>query len=520
MFAVPGWKVAAKSLVQEQAKPVKDHTKHSKSASQDSITQHAQIKKRKRDHIEEKQGPGVEHHKACALSSNKKKPQLKHPRAENNKDQGQDRYAKKRSRNDQRKDKSSSTGANAEPVAPANARHAAHTSVPPQSQRRESAIKQKYIANDAEEVQSALAPNVVPSSLPPIPPAPTNLTPLQAKMRAKLTSARFRHLNETLYTTSSADALTLFANSPDLFSEYHAGFSQQVKESWPLNPVDVYVRSIKSRGSLSSPVNNTTALPRRRPGTCTIADLGCGDAPLARGLQNVLKKLDVKIHSFDLHAANSQITVADISCLPLRDGEADIAIFCLSLMGTNWLSFVEEAWRVVRGDGKGEVWVAEVKSRFGRISARKAAGKIVENSVGKRRKPQANQKHQPEDIESGRDPAFVEDEKEAEKTEANDDTDLQPFVDSFQRRGFTLKEGSVDKSNKMFVNMTFTKWGIPRAGKWKGMKWNGKEYQRIEDRKPRQQRHYQGAQQPFPTDEEIDDKAEGKLLKPCVYKPR
>ncbi|RJE16810.1 rRNA processing protein Rrp8 [Aspergillus sclerotialis] len=41
-------------------------------------------------------------------------------------------------------------------------------------------------------------------------------------------------------------------------------------------------------------------------------------------------------------------------------------------MGTNWVSFVEEAWRVLRGDGKGECWVSEVKSRFGRVVRQKS----------------------------------------------------------------------------------------------------------------------------------------------------
>lgn len=52
---------------------------------------------------------------------------------------------------------------------------------------------------------SPQTPSLVPPQPPP-PPASAHLTPLQAKMRDKLTSARFRHLNQTLYTTSSSDA--------------------------------------------------------------------------------------------------------------------------------------------------------------------------------------------------------------------------------------------------------------------------------------------------------------------------
>ncbi|EPS35737.1 hypothetical protein H072_10822, partial [Dactylellina haptotyla CBS 200.50] len=52
--------------------------------------------------------------------------------------------------------------------------------------------------------------------------APT-LTPLQEKMRQKLSGARFRHLNQLLYTTPSQDSLTLFKSQPEMFRDYHAG---------------------------------------------------------------------------------------------------------------------------------------------------------------------------------------------------------------------------------------------------------------------------------------------------------
>ncbi len=325
----------------------------------------------------------------------------------------------------------------------------------------------------------------------------TKLTPLQAKMRSKLTSARFRHLNETLYTTTSSSAMELFTNSPDLFCEYNAGFSQQVKESWPQNPVDQYIRSIKSRGQATTTL---LPLPRRKTGSCTIADLGCGDAPLARGCQSQIKNLQLKFHNFDLHAPNSHVTKADISNLPLRDGEADIVIFCLSLMGTNWPSFVEEAWRVLRGDGKGEVWVAEVKSRFGRVTRNKGGpGHVVENSVGKRRKMP---KPKPEDELTGEE-IFLED---SEAANAADATDISAFTKVFARRGFVLREDSVDKSNKMFVSMVFVKSGVPTAGKHKGLKWNGHEYQKIKDSNSH--------------DDDIPPEEEAKTLKPCVYKTR
>ena len=47
------------------------------------------------------------------------------------------------------------------------------------------------------------------------------LTPLQQKMRAKLSGSQFRHINEKLYTTDSSEALSLFTEQPSLFHEVH-----------------------------------------------------------------------------------------------------------------------------------------------------------------------------------------------------------------------------------------------------------------------------------------------------------
>ena len=63
----------------------------------------------------------------------------------------------------------------------------------------------------------------------------------------------------------------------------------------------------------------------------TIADFGCGEARLAQALSSSCKK----IHSFDLVALNDKITVCDFSRTPLANESVDIAVFCLSLMGTN-----------------------------------------------------------------------------------------------------------------------------------------------------------------------------------------
>jgi ribosomal RNA-processing protein 8 len=70
-----------------------------------------------------------------------------------------------------------------------------------------------------------------------------------------------------------------------------------------------------------------------------IIDLGCGEG----FLQEELVKHGFnpkKIGSYDLVSLKPFIKEADIANLPIKDGVADLCVFCLSLMGTNYLNFI------------------------------------------------------------------------------------------------------------------------------------------------------------------------------------
>lgn len=329
------------------------------------------------------------------------------------------------------------------------------------------------------------------------PTSSSKLTPLQTAMRQKLAGARFRHLNETLYTSPSVKALALFESNPAFFDEYHSGFRQQVS-SWPDNPVRSYVEDLKRRGKIRwADKNNTTnngeqPLPRS-DGKCTVADLGCGDAALGQQVSSEARKLAIKVLSYDLHSNSPHITKADIAHLPIQDGSVNIAIFCLALMGTNWIDFIEEVWRVLHW--KGELWIAEIKSRFAPPKRRQ-----VEHSVGKRRKKAAGT---PSDTGNG-DTTLGANAEGAENQENR--TDVSAFVDVLIRRGFALQsEGGIDLRNKMFVKMRFVKSSTPTKGKHAG--------QGAAQRGPKGR----CAHAPRSDDNEMD---ESSILKPCLYKIR
>ncbi|XP_060902928.1 ribosomal RNA-processing protein 8 [Labrus mixtus] len=160
---------------------------------------------------------------------------------------------------------------------------------------------------------------------------------LRSRMVERLESARFRFINEVLYSTTSGEARRMFKQDPQAFGIYHRGYTAQVQR-WPANPVDAIIAYI-----------------RQKPPSLVVADFGCGDCKIARNVKN-------KVHSFDLAAACELVTVCDMANVPLPDCSVDIAVFCLSLMGTNLADFLAEANRVLKMGGV--LQIAEVASRF------------------------------------------------------------------------------------------------------------------------------------------------------------
>ena len=67
---------------------------------------------------------------------------------------------------------------------------------------------------------------------------------LNNRMSCQLNAARFRYINEQLYTCSGSDAAELFSNDRESFDVYHTGFQSQVGK-WPVNPVDVMIDYIR-----------------------------------------------------------------------------------------------------------------------------------------------------------------------------------------------------------------------------------------------------------------------------------
>lgn len=523
MFAVPGWSVSNSELKQQtEPAPSKQASKKRKRENANANAAKGNVDEMYHQLIEAKDDkPKGEKGKGTAVKtaeSNKKR--RKEGKSKAGKADGGDSSAKAADTEQIAKD-DSSKGADASKDKGNKKQKKKDTKDKTKNGQEQNGVQDQQQQQPQQENQNPAATETPTSTATAPTPAPPALTPLQQAMRQKLVSARFRHLNETLYTTDSNKAMELFSSSPELFDQYHVGFSQQVKE-WPSNPVDGYIQAIQTRGKVSPAPKKPNSgnrpqirpLPRRPNKLCTIADLGCGDARLARTLAPSAKQLNLKLLSYDLQTPDPLITKADISNLPTPDGSVDLAIFCLSLMGTNWVSFVEEAWRVLRGDGKGECWVSEVKSRFGKVIRKKGQVGAKKPALSNTQKKKLNKKKKrgddDDDAASDIDEAEIYAENARPSDSKDDETDISAFVEVFRSRGFVLRPESVDKSNKMFVRMEFVKQGTPPTkGKYASAGGVGGGYGKK-----------RFIEKPADTDYDLSPEEEAQVLKPCVYKTR
>lgn len=160
---------------------------------------------------------------------------------------------------------------------------------------------------------------------------------LHRKMTSKISGARFRWINEQLYTKTGEEARDMFDKDPSLFDIYHKGFATQISK-WPQNPVDRIISYVLNMSS-----------------SAVVADFGCGEAKLARNVPNT-------VYSFDFVAVNNHVTPCDMANVPLSNSSVDVCVFCLSLMGTNISEFIKEARRVLKINGR--LKVCEIASRF------------------------------------------------------------------------------------------------------------------------------------------------------------
>jgi hypothetical protein len=162
---------------------------------------------------------------------------------------------------------------------------------------------------------------------------PLSGEPSEVKRRVS-TYGDFSRVNNRWYASSSKLTHARLAANPEEWAHYHTLY-RDARESWPVVPFKEEMRWLSEREGL------------------VVGDFGCGEALLAQAIAD-----RHQVHSFDHVALHDGVVACDIASVPLDDGVLDVAIFCLSLMGSNFTDYIREAHRCLRLDARLHIWEA------------------------------------------------------------------------------------------------------------------------------------------------------------------
>ncbi len=168
----------------------------------------------------------------------------------------------------------------------------------------------------------------------------------------------FSELNRKWSISRSSNTFERLKSDPFEWHYYHTEYAKK-REEWDEIPYEEIAKKIRTREDW------------------VVADLGCGENLLSKEINN-------KVHAFDYIAKEGEDVVAcDISNVPLDDNAVDVAVFSLSLMGSNYEDYLKESYRILKPYGN--LFIAEPKKKGERIISdlkkqlMKIGFKIVDN---------------------------------------------------------------------------------------------------------------------------------------------
>ena len=145
----------------------------------------------------------------------------------------------------------------------------------------------------------------------------------------------FSEMNKSWSTTRSEKTFKRLKNNEKEWFYYHDMYKKR-REFWDEIPYIEIAKKIKERPEW------------------IVADMGCGENLLSKEVSN-------KVHAFDYVAIDKNVIACDMSSIPLEENEIDAIVFCLSLMGSNYLDYINEAFRVVKPYGN--LFICEPKKK-------------------------------------------------------------------------------------------------------------------------------------------------------------
>jgi hypothetical protein len=157
----------------------------------------------------------------------------------------------------------------------------------------------------------------------------------------------FSAMNRSWNQTRSTVIHERLEKNAEEWAHYHTLY-REARRDWAVVPYEEMIRWCKKRSGY------------------VIGDFGCGEAKLAEAYSD-----RHAVHSFDHVAMNDDVVACDMAHTHLDDEVLDVAIFSLSLMGSNITDYLKEAYRTLKLDG--QLQIIEATSRFSDVSTFTAA---------------------------------------------------------------------------------------------------------------------------------------------------
>jgi superfamily II DNA or RNA helicase len=146
----------------------------------------------------------------------------------------------------------------------------------------------------------------------------------------------FSEMNKKWNTSNSKTTYERLKKDKSEWVKYHELYSNS-RKSWDEIPFKEIGKIIKNRPEW------------------VVGDFGCGENLLKTEIPN-------KVYSFDHVAIDETVTSCDLTNIPLDDNSLDVAVFSLSLMGTNYTEYFKEAYRTLKPMGM--IIVSEPATRW------------------------------------------------------------------------------------------------------------------------------------------------------------
>ena len=144
----------------------------------------------------------------------------------------------------------------------------------------------------------------------------------------------FSKMNNRWYTSDSQKTHSRLTANPEEWAHYHTEY-RRLRESWTVVPFQEEIDWLQQIEESK-----------------VVADFGCGEAIIGAQVGD-----HHTVRSFDHVAIDSdRVTACDMAHVPLNDKELDVAIFCLSLMGSNFTDYLREAHRCLKFSGELHIW--------------------------------------------------------------------------------------------------------------------------------------------------------------------